>query len=226
MPTPISRKMMLVTADLNKKHDILYIYQEKAHFLPVVSNFHKKWGWAVKKLIVSPNPKEPAVKTKQFAVIVFVALIGGIIGGIVSNQIFSENFAFAQNEKPQKVLRAEKFELVDDEGNIRAELFCVGDMASLRIGRIDEAHYLVVQKPLAVVSLVSSENTRNRISLSSAEDGAKLVLNEQKGGARLEANLVLNGDPSIRLRDINGRNRIIGTTKLKDMESPPELIRP
>jgi len=131
------------------------------------------------------------VKTKQFAVIFFIALIGGIIGGILSNQLFSKNFAFAQDEKPQKVLRAEKFELVDDKGKIRADLFYVGDTASLRIGQIDEAYYLIIPKPSTVVSFISSGNTQNGISLSSTEDGAKLFLSEKKGPARLEAKLVL-----------------------------------
>jgi hypothetical protein len=76
------------------------------------------------------------------------------------------------------------------------------------------------------VSFISSGNTQNGISLSSTEDGAKLFLSEKKGPARLEAKLVLNGDPSIRLRDINGRYRIIGTTEPKDMESGSKLIRP
>jgi hypothetical protein len=176
--------------------------------------------------VIGKPQEETAMKTKQLMVIVFIALSGGIIGGLLSHQLVSTGHAIAQDEKPPKVLRAEKFELVDDKGKIRADLFYVGDMVNFRIGQTDEAYYLIIQKPSTVVSFISSGNIQNGISLTSTADGVKLVLSESKTAARLEANLVLSGDPSIRLRDINGRSRIIGTTERKDMESSPQLIRP
>jgi len=60
---------------------------------------------------------------KQYSLIVLLALLAGFIGGVISSQIFVGRPLFTQKEaKPQKVVVAEKFRLVDQTGMVRAAL--------------------------------------------------------------------------------------------------------
>ncbi|MFH2218178.1 MAG: hypothetical protein ABII68_00780 [Pseudomonadota bacterium] len=60
---------------------------------------------------------------KQYALIVLIALIGGIIGGTASTQIVIGKYAFAQNNiSSQKVVKARGFEVIDKDGKILATL--------------------------------------------------------------------------------------------------------
>lgn len=65
---------------------------------------------------------------KQYSLIVLLALVAGFIGGVVSSQIFVSGSLFTQKEpKPQKVVVAEKFRLVDKTGIVRAALGLTGE---------------------------------------------------------------------------------------------------
>ena len=60
---------------------------------------------------------------KGYGFMLFVAMISGAIGGIVGGRFFMSDPVFAAKApKPQKVIMAEKFVLVDENGVSRAVL--------------------------------------------------------------------------------------------------------
>jgi hypothetical protein len=63
------------------------------------------------------------MSSKQHGVTVALALVSGLVGGTVSSQFFVGVPVFAE-KAPQEtqVIRAERFEVVDEDGKIRGEL--------------------------------------------------------------------------------------------------------
>jgi len=61
---------------------------------------------------------------KQYLMTIIFALTGGIIGGVISNQLLPSLAAFAEKSpyKHLEVIGAEKFVVTDTEGNVRAVL--------------------------------------------------------------------------------------------------------
>ena len=60
---------------------------------------------------------------KDCSLIVLLALTAGFVGGIGSGGLLGEHSVFAQKEpKAQRLIEAEEFRLVDEEGKIRAVL--------------------------------------------------------------------------------------------------------
>ncbi len=64
---------------------------------------------------------------KRFAVLVGTAALAGLLGGAASNLLLSERSALAERRTVEKVVRAEKIEVVDAHGNARAWLECDTD---------------------------------------------------------------------------------------------------
>jgi len=72
------------------------------------------------------------MKSKQYGLMVILALIAGLIGGMVSSQLFTGKPVFAQKKSiPQKAVAAEEFLLVDKDGNLRASF---GDLPNKGLG--------------------------------------------------------------------------------------------
>ncbi len=59
---------------------------------------------------------------KRFAVLVGTAALAGLLGGAASNLLLAERNALADRRMPDKVVRAEKLEVVDSRGKARAWL--------------------------------------------------------------------------------------------------------
>ncbi len=59
---------------------------------------------------------------KRFAVLVGTAALAGLLGGAASNLLLAERTALADRRMPDKVVRAEKLEVVDSHGKARAWL--------------------------------------------------------------------------------------------------------
>ncbi len=59
---------------------------------------------------------------KRFAVLVGAVVLAGALGGAASNLFVAGRFAFADPQRPAKIVRAEKIELVDADGRARAWL--------------------------------------------------------------------------------------------------------
>ena len=61
------------------------------------------------------------MKKKQPLFLILLATFAGFAGGFISNQIFQTKSAFAQKARAhQKVVLAEEFRVVDEDGNILA----------------------------------------------------------------------------------------------------------
>lgn len=91
---------------------------------------------------------------KNVALYCLLALIGGVVGGFLSNLTFSHNLAFANIKSPPKIIVANEFRVIDDEGNIQARFYggSEGKGGSLVFEKIDaEAfakHGFTVEAPL------------------------------------------------------------------------------
>ncbi len=59
---------------------------------------------------------------KRFAVLVATVAVAGLLGGAASNLLMSGRVAFADRKLAEKVVRAEKIEVVDANGHARAWL--------------------------------------------------------------------------------------------------------
>ncbi len=59
---------------------------------------------------------------KRFAILVGTVALAGFLGGAASNLVVTERSALADRKIPEKVIRAEKIEVVDSHGNARAWL--------------------------------------------------------------------------------------------------------
>ncbi len=172
------------------------------------------------------------MKAKQFTIVVFVALIGGLIGGILSSQMFSGRLAFAKDDKPHKVIRAERFELVDKNGGQRALLGFNGKQTVFFMGSkgIDEYVFLINQEQ-GQVKLKLGKGIfflREGIEITSSGIGSKIRFNDKSKGFnfRLIGGLDADGNPSIELYDKNRTNRLaIGTTELEYLATGSTEIR-
>lgn len=65
---------------------------------------------------------------KQFCLFLIVALFGGLIGGFLSGKVFTDNMAFAQGDKKPKIIEANEFRVIDQDGKTHATL-------GMKIGR-------------------------------------------------------------------------------------------
>ncbi len=57
---------------------------------------------------------------KRFAVLVATAAVAGLIGGAASGLLVKDGPAYADHKAPERIVRAEKVEIVDANGNARA----------------------------------------------------------------------------------------------------------
>ena len=58
---------------------------------------------------------------KQHSLTVVLALIAGLVGGVISSEFFMGRLVYAEKKPTQeKVVRAEKFELVDKNNKVVA----------------------------------------------------------------------------------------------------------
>ena len=141
-----------------------------------------------------------------------VALIGGMIGGMISQQILGGESVFAARETPhEKVLRAESFELVDHAGEKRAYWTHQDGRTILRIGdrQADDNYFILMQKPHGVALALASSG-HNSIMLNCDGDGAYLkFLDKSLRTARLTAQLDAGGVPSLTIRDEDGNSRAV-----------------
>lgn len=56
----------------------------------------------------------------NFCLCLVIALLGGLIGGFLSERVFNNSIAFAKDNKSQKVIEANEFRIVDKNGKIVA----------------------------------------------------------------------------------------------------------
>ena len=82
---------------------------------------------------------------KQYALIMVLALVGGLIGGNLSQTLFGSQTALAES----KMIYAETIILEDENGNARIRLFAensFGDAVIEMKGEGDSALYIIMEK--------------------------------------------------------------------------------
>ena len=125
----------------------------------------------------------------QYGLLVVLAIVSGFTGGIIPSLIFSGDPVFAQKQETHlKVLRAEKFELVDQDGKTHAELGPFFDQPNLRFYQQDG-------KLRAIMGL-------------GPEESPVLAFFDPENNLRAGLGLTANGEPKLNLehRDFKMRN--------------------
>ena len=109
---------------------------------------------------------------KQYSLMLILALVAGLVGGVVSSQFLVGQPAFAEKKsKPQKVIEAQEFRLVNKNGKLRAFL-----------KMLDYPH-----NSGGVLLQLESANQSNFIRLSVDNTGGDLLIQTKKNFATLIA---------------------------------------
>ena len=147
---------------------------------------------------------------KQISLIAALALVGGLIGGVVSSQFLMGKPAFAK-KKSQKVVEAEEFRLVDENGKLRAKL--AQNPKLVGFGLVDKKRNLRL-----VLNAVESGSThlkmydpgmKERVSVMLTEDGMPLLdLRDRNGKAGLSLRLADGDTPILEFRDRDNKVRL------------------
>ncbi len=116
---------------------------------------------------------------KQFFLTLLLAVISGFLGGTLSVWLLLPPSVLAQ-DKPQKVIEAERFVVMDEDGRTRAILGVVENTAGL---------------------MLHDQNGKTRIFLS-VEDSPRLQFSDQNGNSAVL--LTADGEPILTLYNANG----------------------
>ncbi len=164
---------------------------------------------------------------KEYWWMLALAVLAGLVGGMALNWIFMGDPGFAQKQEEQaKVIRAQKFELVDKDGNVKASLDMSRDgspglllnnhnsyvvlSASSKLGpslilSIDEKFERsasVFVKNDGTPSLTLSDKFGDRFSVNIPPDGrAGMVFIDKSKKVRAGIALSQDGSPSINVQD-------------------------
>jgi hypothetical protein len=126
------------------------------------------------------------MKRKRYSLIVVLALIAGFLGGMVSSQMPMIKTAFAgKTDLAKKVVKAERFELVDAKGNMYAELKVSERGPQLRMldGKGSAIDLFIDHpggEPRAGLFLISPKS--HSIKLETTDSGTHMVFTDEKGG--------------------------------------------
>jgi hypothetical protein len=152
------------------------------------------------------------MKIRRHLLLPAVTLIGGMIGGMISQQVLVGRFVLAAGKPShEKVLRAESFELVDAAGEMRAYWTHQNGRTVLQIGdhRADDNTFILMQKPHGVAMALASSG-QHSIMVNCDDDGAYIkFLDRSLRTARLTTQLDADGVPSLTIRDQDGTSRAI-----------------
>jgi len=118
------------------------------------------------------------MKKKQPLFIILLASFAGFIGGLISNQIFETQSAFAVKEPGQpKVIIAQEFRVVDTDGKILGRFGASGDLPDLFSKK--------KMSKVPVPQLILGQETGFQIILSASEaEGSRIVMKDKKNKIR------------------------------------------
>ncbi len=163
---------------------------------------------------------------KQFSAVVVLALVAGLVGGVVSSWFLVGLPAFAQ-KAPQvaEVIRAERFEVVDKDGKTRAALSMLEGKPGLvlrdRNGRAGAELGLTDHGWPRL--FLTDKNRKVRVGLTLGNTGEPhLVLRDRNGKTRTELSLRDTGASVLELADKNGKLR--AALSLRDTGAPRLLL--
>ena len=140
-----------------------------------------------KDLTGAVKRREVRMDKGQYGMLLGVALVAGLVGGIGTSWVLTSHLVFAESGPlPTKVLQAERFEVVDQAGQTRAAL-AVAANGALGLTLADQAG-------------------KTRAILGTLSDGTPhLGFIDRKGKARAILGTMPNGSMALALLDKNGR---------------------
>ena len=163
---------------------------------------------------------------KQYSLIVVLAFVGGLVGGVVSSQLLLGQPAHAEKKaKSLKVIEAEEFRVVDKDGRKRAQLMLT-DLGSPALILRDEnelirLHLQLVPKGFPVLWFRDA-NGLLKASLTLLPRGdVHLTLGAKESIVKENAAEIFVGKSgaNLSLYDGNGRLRtVLGSTTFKEQK--------
>jgi len=144
--------------------------------------------------------KEQEMSKKIYSLIIFLALSGGLAGGILAGHLFTTPPVMASKTwEPQKIVAAEEFRLIDQEGRILSTwgMYAGGP---------------------GIVLFSKNGQFRAVFSLTSPEEGPVLTFADKDGVHRATVGLGAKRQPYLALRDQAGKERI--SLSLNDKGDP------
>ncbi|MBW2196029.1 MAG: hypothetical protein JRF37_10890 [Deltaproteobacteria bacterium] len=158
------------------------------------------------------------MKVRHHTLTVALALIAGLAGGVISSQFFIGQPVFAE-KKPahEKVVRAEKFEVVGTDGVVFGVLEQLYDGAALRLIRKDGgALALNAYRSSLELGISSNPDSGSAMRLSVKEDsgaeirmvghgGAPSILGWEESREMLIARVKKDANPTLQLHDTKGK---------------------
>lgn len=132
---------------------------------------------------------------KQHTLTVVLALVAGLVGGIISSQLLIDQPVYAE-KKPahEKLVRTEKLEIVDEEGKVYARLKQEGGMAFMRLQSDKNFVNFMVSRNLAMMAIVEQDSSMMNVVVD--ESGPSLSMFDSGQKRRIRA--------------------VLGTTELKN----------
>jgi hypothetical protein len=129
------------------------------------------------------------MKRRQYLLLLALTVVAGLVGGALSNRAFTAKTAIAQEtEQHRKVITAEEFRLLDEDGRTRAALI-VGSKGSVSMNFYDRYD-------------------KNRVALELSPEGeptlklfhqGSLELLDRDDRIRVKVAVSYDGSPSLRL---------------------------
>lgn len=127
------------------------------------------------------------MSSKQQGMTILLALVAGLTGGLLSSQFLSGQPVFAQRQlEHKKVLRAEIFELVDDEGNLRGSLTEQNGSVVLRLAG-KRSSFLNAFLTRTSADLELGTYAKGKISVHVGTKGFQISLADRLDPARVRA---------------------------------------
>lgn len=148
---------------------------------------------------------------RRSGLIVVLALIAGLVGGLVSSQFLVGQTAFAWKEKawPQKIIVANRIELVDKNGDERLILDATNHQPVIRLREVPGVDRMILGLNYhAQPTLLMRGKYATRVVLQLKENGEPYLefyrSNEDPG---LTVRLDEDGNPQLTLVDNKGKAR-------------------
>jgi hypothetical protein len=160
---------------------------------------------------------------KQYALIVVLAIVAGLIGGAVASWTFVGQPVFAQNQpQDKKVITAEQFRVVDKNGNKRAVLGVRSDgstyLTLYEIKNKERISLGVMAKGYPILTFKDADE-KYRIALAHEDGvGSNFLFADENSISRVLIDQGLNGNGGLYL---NGKDSTLASLKIK--KNVPEL---
>lgn len=142
---------------------------------------------------------------KQCSLMLVLALVAGLVGGVVSGQFLVGQNAFAEKEpKPTKIISAERFFLMDEDGRPRATLGTTAEGVSLVF--MDESGNVRSSITPGGLMVLDSKGKPRIMLVLKDDDTVRLELYDETEKRSAILMLTENGFPGLKLTDDNEKS--------------------